>query len=84
MTLFEPCLALKLVESLENCLCTYTVSTMRVSEVACEIDLVRLYLLEESDDDVDVGLGTLSLLDSAGLIERQIEEVAVGLVIQTE
>ena len=39
---------------------------------------------EKFDDDVDVGLCTLTLLDASGLIERKVEEVAVGLVIKTE
>ena len=84
MALLEPFLALQLIDGLENSLCTYAVCSMRVGKVSCKIYLMRLNLLKECDDDVDIGLCTLSLLDSACLIERKIEEVAVGLVVQTE
>ena len=56
MALLEPLLALKLVDCLKNGLGTYTVCSMWVSEIACEINLMRLYLLEKLDDDVDVCL----------------------------
>ncbi len=56
MALLEPLGTLELIDSLKNGLCTYTVCSVWVSEVTCEVDLMRLNLLEELDDDVDVGL----------------------------
>ena len=84
MAFLKPFFVLELIQGLKNSLRTYAVCSMRVSKVACKIDLVRLHLLEKRNDDVDVGLGTFALLDSARLIERKVEEVGVGLVVETE
>ena len=84
MALLEPLCALELLESLENGLCTYSMGSVWVCKVTFEIDLVWLNLLEKLDDDVDVGLSSLSLLDTACLVERKVKEVAVCLVVKTE
>ena len=85
VALLEPlCSTLKLLESLENGLCTYSVGSVWVSKVTCEVDLVRLNLLEKLDYDVDVGLCSLALLDTACLVEWKVKEVAVCLVVKTE
>ena len=57
---------------------------MRVSEVAGKVDLMRLNLLKKILDYVDISLRPLAFLDSSGLIERKIEEVGVGLVVESE
>ena len=84
MALLEPLCTLELLESLENGLCTNSVGSVWVSKVTCEIDLVWLNLLEKIDDDVDVGLSSLSLLDTACLVEWKVKEVAVCLVVKAE
>ena len=84
MAFLEPCLTLKLIDCLKNGFCTYSVCSVWVSEVSCKIDLVWLYLLKKLLDDVDVSLAALTLLYAAGLIERQVEEVAVCLVVEPE
>ena len=84
MAVFEPSLSLELVDSLKNSLRAYTMCAVRVSEVTGKINLMWLNLLEKFNDDVDVGLCTFSLLDSSGLVERKVKEVAVGLVVEAE
>ena len=84
MTLLEPLCSLELVDSLKYCLCTYTVSSVWVSKVTGKIDLVWLNLLEKLNDDVDVLLSALALLDTACLIERKVEEVAVCSIVKAE
>ena len=84
MAILEPCFAFELLKSLKYGFCTYSVCSVWVSKVTCKIDLMRLYLLEKLGDDVDVRLSPLSLLDAAGLVERKVEEMAVGLVVQSE
>ena len=84
MALLEPLCAFKLVEGLKNSLCTYSVCAVWVSKVACKIDLVRLDLLEKCCNDVNVGLSALALLDASCLIERKVEEVAVGCIVESE
>ena len=54
------------------------VGAVRVGQVAGHEYLVRLHLAEQVADDFHVGLADGVLLDAARLIERQVEEVAVG------
>ena len=84
MTFIKPCLSLELVQCLKNGLCTYTMRAMRVCEVTGKINLMRLHLLKKLYDDIDVSLSTFPFLYSASLIERQIEEMCIGLIVQTE
>ena len=84
VALLEPFGTLKLVESFEHCLCTYAVCSVWVCEVTCKIYLVWLNLLEELNDDINVGLCALTLLDSSGFVERKVKEVAVCGIIETE
>ena len=57
---------------------------MRVGKVAGHKDHVGLQLVQQGLDDVDIGLRARKFLDAAGLIERQIQEVGMGLVVKTE
>ena len=84
MAIFEPGFSLELVYSLKHCLGTYAVCTVRVRKVACKVNLMWLNLLQKFNDDIDVCLCPFPLLDSSGLVERKVKEVAVGLVIETE
>ena len=84
MALFEPCFIFELINSLENSLSTYPVSTMRVCKVTCKINLVRLNFLKQFLDYVDVSLGAFAFLDASGFIERKIQEVGVSRVVKTE
>ena len=84
MALLEPFSTLKLVKSLENCLCTYAMCSVRVCKVTGKIYLMWLNLLEKLYDDVDVSLSALALLDSSCLVERKVKEVAVGRIVETE
>ena len=84
VAVLHPSLALKLVEGLKHGLGADAVCSVRVCEVSCHIDLVRLNLLEQVDDDVDVLLCALPFLDASRLVERKVEEVGVGVVVQTE
>ena len=54
------------------------VGAVRVGQVAGHEYLVRLHLAEQVADDFHVGLADGVLLDATRLIERQVEEVAVG------
>ena len=57
---------------------------MRVGEVTGCIDLMGLDVAEELYDNLDVGFAEFTLLDASGLVEREVEEVGVGLVIEPE
>ena len=84
MAFFEPGLSLELIDGFKHSFGTYTMCAVRVCEVTCKIDLVWLNFLEKFYDDVDVSLCAFSLLDSACLVERKVQEVTVCLVIETE
>ena len=56
----------------------------KVSKVTRKVYLMWLNLLEKLNDDVDILLGSIAFLDSTCLIERKIQEVSVGFVIETE
>ena len=45
---------------------------------------MRLNLAQQLHDNLGVGIRQLTLLDTSGLVERQVEEVGVGAVVQTE
>ena len=57
---------------------------MGVGKVAGGVDLMGLDLAQQLDDDFDVLLRELALLDAARFVERQVEEVGVGVGVQTE
>ena len=57
---------------------------MRVSKVSCQVNLVRLYFLEQSDDDIYVRLCPLPFLYSSCLVERQVQEMGVRILVQSE
>ena len=84
MAFLEPCLACKLVERFKNSLRTYAMCSMRVCKVTGEVDLVWLYFLKQFNYYIDISLCAFSLLDASCLVERQVEEMAVGLVVQSE
>ena len=84
MAFFEPSLIFELVQGFKHGFSADSVCSVRVCKVTCKVNLMRLNLLEQIYDYVYVRLGALSLLDAAGLIERQVEEVCVGVCIQAE
>ena len=84
MTLLKPLCTLKLVDCLENSLGTYSVSTMWVCKVTRKINLMRLDLIEKFYTDIYICLCTLAFLDTSGLVERKVEEMCIGLVVETE
>ena len=55
-----------------------------VGQITSQIDLMRLNLLQEIGDNFNILICTLTLLDSACLIERQIKEMSICIVIQTK
>ena len=84
MTFLKPICTLQLIQCLQRGLCTYTMRAMRVCQVTGQIYLMRFHFIEKLHDDVNVLLRPLSLLDSASLIERKIQEVSIRLIIQAE
>ena len=75
---------LELLDSLQCGFGADTVGSVRVGQVACHEHLVRAQSLEQVLDDVEVSLGARHLLHAAGLVERQVEEVDIGIVIEAE
>ena len=57
---------------------------MRVGEVTCHVDLVRVDPDDQLLDNVKVFLCARQFRHSARLVERQVEEVDVGLVVEAE
>ena len=84
MAVIQPICILKLIQCFKYCLSTYSVCTMRVSEITCKIYLVWLNLLEKFDYYIYVCLSPLPFLDASGLIEWKIEEMSIGLIVKTE
>ena len=84
MAVLKPLLAFALTQRLKNSFCANPMSSVRVSEVACNINLVRLNLVEKFENDVYILLSPLSLLDASCLIERKVEEVSVCVGVKTE
>ena len=84
MAVFKPLLAFALTQRLKNRFCADPMSSVRVSEVACNINLIRLNLVEKFENDVYILLSPLSLLDTSCLIERKVEEVRVCVGVKTE
>ena len=80
----EPGFIFELVKGFEYRFRADTVRAVRVGKVSCHIYLVRFHFLEKPDDDVYVFLGPFPFLYSAGLIERKVEEMGVGVRIQSE
>ena len=72
MALLQPSFILELVQSLKHSLRTYPVGSMRVGQVSCKVDLMRLYLLEKADVDVYILLCPLAFLDASSFIERKV------------
>ena len=66
---------LLLVDGGEYGISTLTMRAMRVSEIGCHIDLMRLYLLQQLHDRLHIALRHGQLLNLAALVERQVEEV---------
>ena len=75
---------LELLNGLQGSLGADTVGSVRVSKVTGHEYLVRTQPLQEILDDVKVGLGTRHLLHAAGLVERKVEEMDIGIVIEAE
>ena len=75
---------LKLLNGLQCSLSADTVGSVWVSQVSCHEHLIRTQSLEQILDDVKVNLCTRHLLHAARLIERQVEEVDIGIVIEAE
>ena len=84
MAFLEPFFILELGDGFEDGLGADTVSPVRVCKVACHIDLVRPDFPEKVNDDVYVFLGPFPFLDSSDLVERQVEEMCVGVRVQPE
>ena len=84
MTFLKPICTLQLIQCLQRGLCTYTMRAMRVCQVTGQIYLMRFHFIEKLHDDVNVLLRPLSFLDSSCLIERKVQEVGIGLIIETE
>ena len=84
MTLLEPLVILNHLDSLQDNLDAGAVCSVRVREVARSVDLVRLHLTQQLRYDVDILLGERTLADAAGLVERKVEEVCVGVRVETE
>ena len=84
VALLHPVVVLDDFEGAQYGLHAGTVRSVRVGQVAGGVDLVGLHLAQQLDDDVDVLLGELALLDTARLVEREVEEVGVCVGIQAE
>ena len=80
----SPVIVEKLVDGSEHSVGTYAVGSVRVGKVTGKVNLVRLNLLKQILDYVDVGLCALPFLDASGFIERKVQEVGVGRVVKTE
>ena len=59
---------------------TLTVGAMRIGEIGCHIDLVRLDLGNQFLNNADVTLRDGQLLNLSTLVERQVEEMDMILV----
>ncbi len=70
-----PRLALHAVDGLEDGAEADAVRAVRVGQVAGGVDLVRLDLLQQVHDDLDVLLAERLLAHAAGLVERHVQEV---------
>ena len=84
MTLLTPVVILRALQSLKQRLHTGAVCAVWVGKVASSIDLVWAHLAQKFDDDVDIGIGELTLLYTASLVEWHIEEVGVGVGVKAE
>ena len=84
MALFQPFVVLHDFQRAQHGLHAGAVRAVGVGQVAGGVDLVGLDLAQQLDDDVDVLLREQSLLDAARFVERQVEEVGVGVGVQTE
>ena len=84
MALGAPVVILGDIEGLEDCLHTGAVCAVWVGKVASGVYLVRTHLTEQLDDDVDILRGEGTLLDAARLVKWQVEEVGVGVGVETE
>ena len=75
----EPCCTCLLLEvnGCEYGVRTLAVCAVRVGEVACHVNLMRLHFLEQRTYNLDVILRHRELLYLARLIEREVEEVDV-------
>ena len=84
VALLCPIIVLHHIPCAEHRLDAHAVCAVWVCEVSGGIDLMGFHLAEELHHDVDIGIAELALLDATGLIERQVEEVGVGLVVEAE
>ena len=84
MAFLEPSFVLELVDGFKNGLRADSVCAVGVGKVTGKVNLVRLNLLKQILDYVDVGLCALPFLDASGFIERKVQEVGVGRVVKTE
>ena len=84
--LSEPLLpfVFQLLDRFQHGLGADPVRSVRIGQVARHVDLVRAEPDDQFLDDVDVLLRARQFGHAAGLVERQVEEVCVGVVIQTE
>ena len=84
MAFLCPVLVLHLLEGTQHGLNADTVCTMWVSKVTGCIYLVRFDLAHEFLYNLDIIVAELALLYTTGLIERQVKEVGVSAVIETD
>ena len=75
---------LELFDGLKGGLGADPVRSVRVGEVTCHVDLVRVDPDDQLLDNVKVFLCARQFRHSARLVERQVEEVDIGVVVEAE
>ena len=75
---------LELFDGLKGGLGADPVRSVRVGEVTCHVDLVRVDPDDQLLDNVKVFLRARQFRHSARLVERQVEEVDIGVVVEPE
>ena len=83
MTLLCPRLVLDLFKGTQNGLDADTVCAVGVGKVAGSVNLVRFDFTHKCLYNLDIVVAQLSLLYTAGLIEREVEEMGIRAVIET-
>ena len=84
VALLAPVIVVCHLQRLEDSLHTCAVCAMWVGKVARSVDLVGSYLAQEVYDDVYICLCELTLLDTSSLVEWEVEEVCVGVGVESE
>ena len=84
VALLHPFLSLELPDGLKHGFGTNPVRSVRIRKISCEIYLMRSDFLEKVDDDIHILLCTDTFLDASCLVERKVEEVGVGVLVESE